>query len=227
MVVHSILLFAILVATQIDDRKSSQDLPEITSVSLSTHSPFTIKPCQSVDLALEIKMASPIDITTRRQALHRISQSVRVNGYEYRNRLSNNSGMNDAAIFELGDLPTANEMPNRESSSFLVTLRMFVDAEAKDCLFSVSGEYDVELNVLGDSFRFTITVEPPTRTEEQIVSLPSRPNRPTIRNASDLRYPRPSHTRGIGIPAYAFTGHWRGDCEREIQSADRYGHARR
>lgn len=151
---------------------ASESPARMVSADIVQHSSLTIKPCQTVTVVIEVKVEQAVEESHWRRIAHQISQTVRVNGREFRNRLSSPvSSLNDAADFRLCEnrvsingVRDGNKCDRRQ-----IIATMFVNGADRECLFSESGRYQVEFVVGNEVLTLEVHVEEPTSEEHNII----------------------------------------------------------
>ncbi len=156
-----------------DALRAEDESPVVRSLRVVRCAPTTIKPCQQAVALFEIDLDRSADYATWRTVVGRLSQIVRVNGKEFRNRLSGKSGANDACAFVLVGALDGRGFGERGAvrRSGQVVGRLFLSTRERECLFAESGPYESEFSVDGQTATTTIVVEDPTPQEVEIVEF--------------------------------------------------------
>jgi len=148
-----------------------EPLPAVVSAKVAAHSPLTVKPCQHANVILEVEVDRPILVGTWQRLVHAMSQLIRVNGVEYRNRLSSESStLNSGAWFILREPrplrgPETGEMYRRRQ----VLIEFSLNSEERACLFREKGHYDIEIMPGDRVVNVEVIVEEPTPAEREVV----------------------------------------------------------
>lgn len=150
----------------------NDELSRVVRADIVQHSPLSIKPCQSVTVVIELESEHPLSPLSWRRVTHQISQKVRVNGREFRNRLSSSmSSLNDAADFRLCEnrMGDAGARSVQEVNNHQIIATMFLNGIDREYLFGESGQYQVEFIVGDEILALEIHVNEPTAEERRII----------------------------------------------------------
>lgn len=149
-----------------------QPLPEVVSATVIGHSPSTIKPCQPTNVIVEVEVDRPIDLALWARVTRAMSELLRVNGVEYRNRLSSDSTtLNEAARFILIEPAPATRtgvVPGAHRRA-RVLVEFLLKDKGQAYLFSDPGRYDIELLAGKQVIPVEVDVEVPTPAERRII----------------------------------------------------------
>ena len=125
----------------------SEDLPTVTSLQITAHTPLTIKPCQRVDVQVEVHVDRPVTGEAWRRLTRAMSEVVVVNGEAFRNRLSERALLNSVAAFSLLELSREQRGGHTEvpADTGIILVQFFLSSVSRACLFVEPGPYALEL----------------------------------------------------------------------------------
>jgi len=135
-------------------------------------SSLSIKPCQSVTAVIDVEADSSLTESAWRRIVHQTSQVVRVNGQEFRNRLSSStSSLNDAADFRLREnrVKDTGVQTKEETKHRQIIVTMFLNGRDRECMFSTPGRQRMEFTVGDELLALEVDVNEPTPQEHEII----------------------------------------------------------
>jgi hypothetical protein len=170
-------MFMVLILSQqipptFDELFPKSPPPGIVSVRKISESESSIKPCQPFTVVFEVSVAGEALRTQWAQIVRKVSDLVRVNEHEYKNRLSYSSGgANDACRFEvLWAEPAGGEPPPRSSDRALLEAAcQYILKKDGTCLFQDPGNYRLEFFFGDHTVVTTVDVAVPTLEEGKII----------------------------------------------------------
>lgn len=170
--------------------------PDIANVRKVSQSEGELKPCQALTVLFEVTLVEEALRTQWPKIARKASKLVRVNGHDYKNRLSAGPA-NDACEFELlWPNPIGRELPLKSAQIALISATCQFDLKERVCLFQEPGDYRVEFFFEDHTVVATVHTNIPTQEERQIIErLNTLPMLLLLLKPTDRQYATPENIK--------------------------------
>lgn len=145
----------------------------VLSASPEVHPPPVVKPCEMFSVSVRVSLDGPASRQEWERIVRKASETMVMDGREYRNRLTGNSGTNDGAVFEFAGFidSVVSEDYGERAAVGVVLVTFLMDAESGRCLFLREGAYNVLLTFGAVAVPVDIRVSRPTAAEERCIQF--------------------------------------------------------